>query len=92
MNHDDLGNHSHSYVKELQQQVAAAQAREAKLREAIEYYAAGGFNGTKLQAIRTLPADDTALKERLAQEREKCAMLAQVAGAIHVADTIRSMT
>jgi len=38
------------------------------------------------------PADDSALQARLKEEREKCAMLAQVAGSKHVADTIRSMT
>lgn len=39
-----------------------------------------------------LPNDTTALDARLKEEREKCAMLAQVAGAKHVTDTIRRMS
>lgn len=38
-----------------------------------------------------IPADTSALGARLKEEREKCAMLAQVAGAKHVAETIRSL-
>ena len=38
VNHDDLGNYSHTYVKGIKDSLAASQADNARLREAVEYY------------------------------------------------------
>ena len=80
-------------------QLAAAQAREAKLRgHMLNIASACRIWGGEAERARkmfeeclAIPADDSALMERLKEEREKCAMLAQVAGARNVADVIRSM-
>lgn len=59
--------------------LAAAQAREAKLREVLRRIADCPGDNRLATAMRwaaeaiTLPTDDTALRERLAAERERCA-------------------
>lgn len=70
LSHKALDERDH-YLRELQ----AIQAREAKLREAL-----GKYRGqvdrfgehTSVEAL-AIPTDDSALQERLAQERERCA-------------------
>lgn len=105
----------------LRRLLAAAQAREAKLRSVLQwvlrasdlslkeigaYMVENGIasmpasEGTAesfsaLQAVReaiALPTDDSALMERLEEEREKCALEAMHWGNEHMAAKIRSMT
>ena len=61
----------HSAMDDL----AASQAREAKLREAVDWMCANGCNCRIGQDALALPQDDTALRERLAEERERCAQV-----------------
>ena len=62
------------------EQLVAAQAREAKLREALIHIrdTSGLRTGTnvfhlEIQKVLALPTDDSALMERLKEERERCA-------------------
>ena len=106
---------------DMEQELAAALAREAKLRSVLQwvlrasdlslkeigaYMVENGIasmpasEGTAesfsaLQAVReaiALPTDDSALMERLEEEREKCALEAMHWGNEHMAAKIRSMT
>ena len=88
----------------IRDQLAAAQARESKLREALELI----YNGsTPAKAIARFAlkahTDDSALMERLAQERERVAQMILNGSFLHteapvaiwareVAAAIRSMT
>ena len=67
----------HIQHKRWQMACAASQAREAKLREALEHYrnmaSPRSWDGSPANAALALPTDDTALQQRLAEEREKCA-------------------
>ena len=70
-----LGNH------ELVRKITSAQAREAKLRKVLHSIGLCEFNsmssrqemGTLAREAFALPTDDSALREALAQERERCA-------------------
>ena len=90
----------------LARNLLASQAREAKLREALEdikFCTApepdDGSHHENAYLIATetvaLPTDNTALQQRLAEERERCAKVCEdkYGGieACHCADAIRSM-
>lgn len=85
----------------LREQLAASQAREAKLREALKCTNVNLYKGMSrsIQALQArtnaealaLPSDTTALDERLAQERERICELPQIKGNMFAVDAIRSM-
>lgn len=69
-------------LDKLEALLAASQVREAKLREALQYcavqpgYLSAHHNAQHCHAqnaLNSIPTDDTALRERLAEERERCA-------------------
>lgn len=53
---------------QLQNQLSASQAREARLRDAMDT-----CDRDCIRAALALPTDDSALQARLKEEREKCA-------------------
>ena len=57
------------FARDYEAQLAASQAREAKLREALEHYrnmaSPRSWDGSPANAALALPTDDTALRERL---------------------------
>lgn len=60
--------------------LAAAQAREAQLREALDEVDAFSSHAELYRAVQkalALPTDDTALRARLKAERERCAKFVQ---------------
>ncbi len=63
MNHDDLGNYSHTYVKSLQNQLTAAQARIIELESALETFCNSKTDEELLKAavlaVRTLKKGTT---------------------------------
>ena len=62
----------------LKAELAASQAREAKLREALlecNHYDVGSYGADLSREALAIPHDDSALKERLMKERERCADL-----------------
>lgn len=61
---------------QMMSELAAVQAREAKLREALSKAIETTYSDTlfaQWKSLLALPHDDSALKERLRQEREACA-------------------
>ena len=76
-------------------QLAAAQAREAKLRDAAKAVLEVGMGSDfeALNAAFAIPTDDSALMERLKEERERVALrLIKCGHPKPVIDAIRSMT
>lgn len=84
MNHDELGNYSHTEVRQLREQLAAAQATIERMRSLLPKFCPKfGEVGTRdvdvavkqkaFDEALALPSDITALQARLAAEREKCA-------------------
>ena len=83
------------HIKDLNEQLAASQAREQQLRAAVDWMCANGCNCRIGQDARALPTDTSALDTRLAEEREKCRKVTQkfnCALADEIAKAIRSMT
>ena len=67
-------------IAELEQQLAASQAREKVLRDAIEFFIDTAICQADINvATEALaqPTDDTALKAALAAERERCAKVCE---------------
>lgn len=78
-------------VERLREQLAAAQAREAKLREALAWVNSRWADVSTLALVReaiSLPSDDSALHELLAAERTRCAAIARRLNAPAVAGAI----
>lgn len=90
-------------IVKLRQSLAAAEAREAKLREVLQRLQSYHYNpfepGNQSVAYRLIfdtladPAHDTALRERLARERERIAEYVDrnLMSCREYADYIRSM-
>ncbi len=91
-------------MSDLELQLAASQAREAKLRWAladdsfaITFQSMGQYRSALLKLA--LPTDDSALMERLKEERERCAEFCEaydkydyaVTGRKTLADAIRGL-
>lgn len=80
--------------KELNEQLAAAQAVNEKLRELLaeieQMPILGWHKGVASKAL-ALPSDTTALQARLAEEREKCALKASNI-CVEAVEAIRSMS
>jgi chromosome segregation ATPase len=67
-------------LKALRLELAASQAREAKLREALRFVRFDSLSMSMddmnaIRAIYAAKADDSALRERLRAELERCAMV-----------------
>lgn len=80
----DLGDR----LEALQAELAAAQAREAKLRDALNIAIMTGC--FRADAI-AMPADDSALRERLRAERERIITLLLKLGALDDGDYINAI-
>ena len=87
-----------SIVKRSMDQLAAVQAREANLRKALDNIHLNAINSKHSKAYSALaqqalalPADDSALREALAQERERICELPQIKYNLIAVDAIRSM-
>lgn len=63
----------------IEPELAAAQTENARLRNALEHIAYGEWLGNsapmidRAVAVLAIPSDDTALQQRLAEERGRCA-------------------
>lgn len=80
------------HYQETKNQLAASQAREAKLHEILDCGRTNGFlNYQVIDDLNDIPADDTALQQRLADERERCAVVCDKYMHNACADEIRSM-
>lgn len=82
--------HLEAKVALLMTQLAESQAREAEMRDAIEFmslYAPVGSLTHRAQQALLLPSDDSALRERIeaakVEEREMCAQLCEQWNATH---------
>ena len=93
--------HHSSEREALARQLAAALAREAKLRDAAKAVLEVGMGSDfeALNAAFAIPADDSTLMERLKQERDRCALLldnasgkGSIISCVSAAAAIRSMT
>ncbi len=69
--------------------LVASQAREAKLREALEHIHPDNIHDMeRRRKALAISADDSALQERLKQERERCATIAEETAAGRDAEAI----
>ncbi len=70
--------HQHSLIETAQDQLAASQAREQRLRDAmviaLGHYSMRTNAASVLENALALLQDDTALQVRLKEERERCAV------------------
>ncbi len=84
----------HQRADRLQEKLAASQAREAKLREALEHIHPDNIHDMeRRRKALALPTDDSALQERLKQERERIVSFVEVDGTNHeLAAAIRALT
>lgn len=85
---------------QTQDQLSAAQATIAKLREVmrlvqnLDYFREHNYLAHQVDEALALPSDDTTLQERLAAERERCAKELEEVGTeefLYAASVIRSM-